>query len=106
MTTSQGWIRANILYDSSHDPPSPGSPLEAVLAFVFTTRQRASYLQSKLIAQAMVNENNKDAVQEALTQLHEYTFPDMKEERIWRENKAKEILERQQGPIAISPLKS
>ena len=104
MTTSTGWIRANLVYDTLREPPSPGSPLEAVCAFVFLARQRADYIKHKVIVQASVSESTKDAAQEMMEDLHAEMFPDSKREKAWQREKAMEIMERHSAPIAISKI--
>jgi len=104
MTTSTGWIRANLVYDTLKEPPSPGSPLEAVCAFVFLARQRAEYIKQKVIVQASVTESTKDAAQEIMEDLHAEMFPDAKREKAWQREKAMEIMERHSAPIAISKM--
>lgn len=104
MTSSTGWIRANLVYDTLKEPPSPGSPLEAVCAFVFLARQRAEYIKHKAIVQASVTSSTKEAAQEIMEDLHAEMFPDAKREKAWQRERAMEIMERHSAPIAISKM--
>ena len=105
MTTSTGWVRANLVYDSIQEPPVPGSPLEAVCSFVFVSRQRAEFLKYKALAQAGVNENNKDSIQGVIEELHENMFPDQKQDKICQADKTRELMEKySQTPIQVTAI--
>ena len=103
MTSSAGWVRSNILYDTLKEVPPIGSPLETVCAYVFVHRQKAEYLKYRTLAQAQVNSGNKESVQESLDSLHAEMFPDVKTLNNSRSVKAKEIMERQlaKGPELV-----
>tara|TARA_Y100000034_G_C6669341_1_gene293751 strand:- start:76 stop:399 length:324 start_codon:yes stop_codon:yes gene_type:complete len=106
MTSTAGWARSNILYDTLVDTPVPGSPLESVLAFVFMSRQRAEFIKTKAMLQALATKDTKEATEELLESLHEYMFPDIKEKK-WKERtKAREVMEKHMTPIAVSPISS
>ena len=105
MTTSTGWVRANLVYDSIKEAPVPGSPLEAVCSFVFVSRQRAEFLKYKALAQAGVTDKNKDSIQGVLEELHENMFPDQKQEKLCQANRAREIMEKySQTPIQVTAI--
>lgn len=104
MTSSTGWFRANFVYDTLKEPPSPGSPLEAVCAFIFMSRQRASFLTSKALIQAAVTEETKDAVQELLDGLHDAMFPYEKQEKACEAEKTEKIMSTFNRPIAVSKI--
>ena len=104
MTSSTGWFRANLVYDTLTDAPSPGSPLEAVCAFVFMSRQRASFLQTKATLQASVTDESKESVQELLDALHDAMFPYEKQEKKCQAEESRKIMERFNRPIAVSKL--
>ena len=107
MTSSAGWLRSNILYDTLTETPSPGSPLESVCAFVFVQRQKADFLKHKCLVQACVTTDNKDSVQEMLDQLHKEMFPDVEVRKSEHSQIAKKIMERQmaRGPELVQALK-
>lgn len=106
MTSSSGWLRSNVLYDTLTEAPSPGSPLETVCAFVFVQRQKANYLKTKALIQASVTPENKDATQEILDELHKEMFPDVEVKKCQQSEAAKRIMERQlaKGPEVVTPL--
>ena len=104
MNTSNGWVRANLLYDNLKDVPAPGSPLEAVCAFVFVTRQRAEYVKTKLLAQALHTKENADAIQDLLASLHHFMFPDVRKKEANDKEKMRELMERHSKPITINPM--
>lgn len=104
MTTSTGWIRANLVYDTLKDPPSPGSPLEAVCAFVFLTRQRADFIKHKAMVQSGVSESTKEAAQKLMEELHENMFPDQKRNKEWQKEQAMKIMEKHSAPIKVTKM--
>ncbi len=104
MTSSTGWVRANLVYDTLKDPPVPGSPLEAVCSFVFVTRQRADFLKYKALAQAGVSENNQESIQKVLEELHENMFPDQKQEKICQQDRARQLMEKYSSPIRVTAI--
>jgi hypothetical protein len=106
MTSSSGWLRSNILYDTLSDTPPPGSPLEAVCASVFVHRQKAEFLKYKTLVQATVTPENKDATQELLDTLHNEMFPDVEVSKANQSEIAKGIMERQlaKGPEFVQVL--
>ena len=107
MTSSAGWLRSNILYDTLTETPSPGSPIEAVCAFVFVQRQKADFLKHKCLVQAAITSDNKDSVQELLDTLHKEMFPDIEVRKSERSEVAKKIMERQlaKGPELVKALR-
>jgi hypothetical protein len=104
MTTSAGWIRANLVYDTLKDPPSPGSPIEAVCAFVFLSRQRADFIKHKAVVQASIREETKEAAQTLIEELHENMFPDKKRDKEWQKEQAMHIMEKHSAPIKVSKM--
>jgi len=107
MTSSAGWLRSNILYDTLTEAPAPGSPLESVCAFVFVQRQKADFLKHKCLVQSCVVSENKEAVQELLDTLHIEMFPDVEVKKSEHSQVAKKIMERQlaRGPELVHALK-
>jgi hypothetical protein len=107
MTSSSGWLRSNILYDTLTEAPSPGSPLEVVCAFVFVQRQKADFLKHKSLVQASVSTENRDAVQDLMDALHKEMFPDVEVQKCQQAEVARRIMERQlaKGPELVQPLK-
>jgi hypothetical protein len=102
MTSSTGWFRANFVYDTLQEPPTPGSPLEAVCAFIFMSRQRVSFLTTKAYLQAYATQDSEKALQESLDAIHDAAFPYEKQERECQQTTAREIMERFKGPIRVS----
>lgn len=103
MNTSNGWIRANLLYDNLKDVPAPGSPLEAICAFVFISRQRADYIKTKILAQALSNKDNAEPIQDLLSSLHNFMFPDVLKAEETKKKDMKELMERHNQPITVRP---
>jgi hypothetical protein len=106
MTSSSGWLRSNILYDTLSETPPPGSPLEAVCASVYTRRQKAEFLKYKTLVQATVTSDNKDSTQKLLDSLHNEMFPDVEVRKADQSEIAKGIMERQlaKGPELVQTL--
>lgn len=106
MTSSSGWFRSNLIYDTLKSPPEKGSHLEAMCAYVFTHRQQSEFLKHKLIAQALINSDNSEPVQKTLDLLFSEMFPHEKGEEKSRAKEALEFLERQlaKGPEKVTPL--
>jgi len=106
MTSSSGWLRSNILYDTLNEAPVPGSPLEAVCAFVFVHRQKAEFLKYKSLVQSTVTSDNKEAAQGLLDALHNEMFPDVEVKKSKDSEVAKRIMERQmaRGPELVQSL--
>jgi hypothetical protein len=104
MTSAEGWFRANFVYDTLSEPPSPGSPLEAVCAFVFMSRQRTSFLTTKAHLQANATPEAEKALQEILEDIHDAMFPYEKQERECQTTTARQIMERFKGPISVSKM--
>ena len=106
MTSSSGWLRSNILYDTLSEAPSPGSPLEAVCAFVFVHRQKAEFLKYKALVQSTISSDNKEATQELLDSLHNEMFPDVEVRKCQQTETARKIMERQmaKGPELVHAL--
>ena len=105
MTSTDGWVRANLFYDNLSSPPAPGSPEESVCAYVFSLRQKSEFIKYKLIAQAGVTSENKDSLQELVESLHSALYPSVEKEKWNRDQKAKEMMEKYMnlGPISVTP---
>lgn len=106
MTSTSGWFRSNLIYDTLKAPPEKGSHLEAVCAHIFTYRQQAEFLKHKLIAQSLINSDNSEPVQKTLDLLFSEMFPYEEKQQEDRSKDALEFLERQlaKGPEKVTPL--
>ena len=104
MTSTSGWFRSNIIYDTLSSPPPRGSHLEAICAYVFTQRQHAEFLKYKVVAQSLVNSDNSEHVQKVVDDLFDGMFPYKEEERCHTAEEARKFLERQlaKGPEVVS----
>ena len=103
MTSTSGWFRSNLIYNTLNTPPPVGSHLEAICAFVFAQRQKAEFIKFKLLAQSTATSDNSEHVQKVLDELYSSMFP-YKENEQWQKSvEAKKFLERQlaKGPEAI-----
>lgn len=106
MTSTSGWFRSNVIYNTLRDPPPVGSHLEAICAFVFSQRQQAEFLKYKLLAQSTVNSDNSEHVQKVLDELYSGMFPYKENEQWQTAEEARKFLERQlaKGPEQVFKL--
>ena len=94
-----------MIYDTMSQPPAPGSPLEAVMVYVFNARQRADYIKTLLVMRPAKNEEQVSALKELLKSYTSELFP-YEEQNKWLESaQIQEVLQREleKGPIAVVP---
>ena len=97
-----------MIYDTLKQPPAPGSPLEAVMVYVFNARQRAEYLRTLLTLRTVKTEEQSKAVKELLESYTAELFPFEEKNKWLQSEEIEKVLQREmeKGPLAVVPQKS
>jgi hypothetical protein len=73
LSTTEGWAKANIVYDTLSEPPAPDSPLEAICMYIFNQRQLEKITHAKLMS--MSSFQNDKGAQEVLSKYIDLLLP-------------------------------
>ena len=103
MTTSEGWVRAQILLATLREPPRKGSLRELVLRLLTTMKEEAEFLKWRAIGMLIID---KTKGAEAFDEYEKSAFPYIEKDKAKSHNDTIGILKREvaRGPLAIKKL--